>query len=237
MKKCLIMDLDDTLCDYQQAKHNAKRKIDRYLSNRGINANYFWERYQEIEPFLFDLFTRKRITIVEYRNRRFADALNSPSEELISTLNKIYMGEANQHIELFPDAKHFLEELSDSEFVVAVLTNGPADGQRKKIKALGIESYIQQIYISSEIGFSKPNKEAFQLVLDDLHVEASNTWMIGDSIKYDMEGAKACGIRSILVDRHHRYQGTDWMKISALTDLQSDKRHFLDFCDDGRSND
>ncbi|UOQ84063.1 HAD family hydrolase [Gracilibacillus salinarum] len=228
MKKCLMMDLDDTLCDYQQAKHNAKRKIEQYVSAREINAERFWDRYEKIEPELFNQFTRKKITIAEYRFRRFAEALDSPTAEFVTTLNKIYMDEANQNIELFPDAKLFLEKLSESDFELALLTNGPADGQRKKIASLGLEKYIKHFYISSETGFSKPDKKAFCHVLDALHVVESQAWMIGDSIKYDMEGAKASGMRGILVDRYHRYTGRDWVKVGSLTELLGTKRHFIE---------
>ncbi|GAB2564817.1 HAD family hydrolase [Gracilibacillus alcaliphilus] len=226
MPACIILDLDDTLCDYQQAKENAKQKINDVLSEVGVSSKQFWDRYDQFEPALFKQFTEKRLNIREYRYSRFAKSLPSPfhqSKSLIESLNKTYMDEANQNIELFPDADAFLEKIKHTNIQIAILTNGPTDGQRIKIAALGIETYTSNIYISAEIGVAKPDQQAFQYVLDDLDISASRTWMIGDSVKYDLEGAKQAGIKGILVDRQHRCQGDDWAKVDSLMDIPWNK--------------
>jgi FMN phosphatase YigB (HAD superfamily) len=105
----------------------------------------------------------------------------------------------------------------------AVLTNGPADGQRNKIAALGLTDYVDNIYISAEIGCSKPAREAFRYVLDDLQLSSSDVWMIGDSLTVDVEGARRAGIKGILLDRTNQYPDYPGPKVSSLTELLSQK--------------
>jgi FMN phosphatase YigB (HAD superfamily) len=72
------------------------------------------------------------------------------------------------------------------------------------------------IYISAEIGVSKPSKDAFHYVIADMKLSISDVWMIGDSVYYDVEGAIQCGIRGILLDRNDKYPEYAGIKITSL---------------------
>lgn len=222
MVRCFIFDLDDTLCDYQRAMENAKMKVNSILEENELDPARFWDRYHQLEPSLFRQFTENKLTIDEYRFRRYADVLQEVDAKklgLVDRLNAVYMNEANCHIQLFEDTIPFLQLMKEHGLTCAVLTNGPSDGQRKKIEAMGLEDYLDKIYISAEIGYSKPKKEAFQYVLDDLQLSASDVWMIGDSIEYDVEGAQQVGIKGILLDRFNKHPHYKGIKISNLFDL------------------
>ena len=90
MIKHIIFDLDDTLCDYQKAKENAKSHINEVLKTHGIDIDAFWNHFNLVEPVLFRQFADGSITRDEYRIRRFADVLqgsHEKSRELSSELN------------------------------------------------------------------------------------------------------------------------------------------------------
>lgn len=222
MALCMIFDLDDTLCDYQEAMANAKKKVSTLLQGVNVDPSSFWERYHQVEPALFRQFTEKKISIEEYRTRRYRDILlefDINDIQLAQLMNKTYMNEANHNIRLFEDAIPLLEFLKKNGIICVVLTNGPSDGQRSKIKALGLKNYMNKFYISAEIGYSKPNVEAYEYVLNDLQLSASNAWMIGDSLENDVEGALKAGIRGILLDRTNKYSNYQGTKINSLLDL------------------
>ena len=43
--------------------------------------------------------------------------------------------------------------------------------------------------------------------------------MVGDSLAHDIEGARACGIRAILVDRHDYHCDVPVEKVASLRDV------------------
>jgi putative hydrolase of the HAD superfamily len=51
----------------------------------------------------------------------------------------------------------------------------------------------------------KPHPTIFEAALDRLDVHAGEAVMVGDSLEEDVEGARALGMRAILVDRGDRY--------------------------------
>jgi putative hydrolase of the HAD superfamily len=221
MIKGIIFDLDDTICDYQKAKKNAIIEVNNTLKKANINLEKFWGKYNFLEPKLFREFLILNISRDEYRIRRYTDILKDlvkNSDEMSVCLNKIYMNNANKKIELFNDVKPFIKLLKDKQIEMAILTNGPADGQRDKYSALGLETLIPKIYIGEEIGFAKPNHKSFEYVLNDLSLKASQTVMIGDSIKDDYEGAEKAGIVGVLIDRLNKHVDFEGRKIGGLSE-------------------
>jgi len=71
------------------------------------------------------------------------------------------------------------------------------------IKALELESYFDSITISTEAGAAKPSSQIFEVALAKHQIQNSPemAWHIGDSFKDDYEGAKAVGIKPILIKR------------------------------------
>ena len=66
-------------------------------------------------------------------------------------------------------------------------------------------------------GRTKPHASIFQAVLDRLGVEAREAAMVGDSPEDDVEGARALGMRALLVDREDRHP--EW-RDERLRDLR-----------------
>ncbi len=221
MVRAVIFDLDDTLCDYQKARKNAITHVNAILVNNGIDTDKFWDNYQKKEPVLWREFMDDTITKEEYRIRRYKDALPEKFCELAEKLNRVYMEEANHNIQLFEDVIPLLKMLNMKGIKPAILTNGPSDGQRDKIRVLNLEKYIQNIYISEEIGLSKPNRDVFEYVVRELHVEPCTVVMVGDSLEEDIKGAELAGIKAVLIDRMNKYKNYTGARIMTLMELQN----------------
>jgi len=218
----IIFDLDDTLCDYQEAKRNAISKVNHILREHGIDVDQFWKTYRVVEPVLWRQFLDKKIIKKEYRVRRYADPLRSLyefPEELADELNRVYMKNANCAIELFEDVIPLLKILKEKQIIPVIFTSGPSDGQRDKLKALSLEELVEHIYISEEIGVSKPSVDAFEFVLKKLDAHPEEVLMVGDSLEDDIKGAEQAQIRAVLIDRDHKYQEYAGEKIDTLLDL------------------
>lgn len=220
--KYLFFDLDDTLCNYKQARANARVKINQLLLENKMQAEVFWKGFKQAESELMNQFLQNHLSKPEYRFRRFYDVLKQfldNSSELAEKLNHIFMSEGNSNIQLFADVKPFLKRCVDQGIQLAILTNGPADGQRIKIKNLALENYIDKIYISEEVGSSKPDEKYFLHVLKDLKIQPDQSVMIGDSVRHDYVGCKSVGIPFILIERFEKNPEFEGIRVQSLTEL------------------
>ena len=71
---------------------------------------------------------------------------------------------------------------------------------------------------SKHHGYVKPHRSIFEAALDALDVTAADAAMVGDSPEDDIEGARALGMRAILLDRegvHPDWEGA----IHSLAEL------------------
>ena len=71
--------------------------------------------------------------------------------------------------------------------------------------ALGVDAWVS----SGAHGKVKPSPTIFRAALDLLDVEPSAAVMVGDTVADDIEGARAVGMRAILIDREGRYDVED----------------------------
>jgi putative hydrolase of the HAD superfamily len=138
-----------------------------------------------------------------YRVGAWADALESagrPDEELAQELAERFVEERRGRHDLFDDVQPTLDVLARTHRL-AVVTNGAADIQREKIRATGLDVYLDAVVISSEVGSGKPDAEPFRRALAQLEVTAGDAVVVGHSPRRDVAGARAAGIHAILLDR------------------------------------
>lgn len=100
----------------------------------------------------------------------------------------------------FDDAVGALEAL-DGAYSLAVLSNGPADVQRAKLRASGLERFFAVVVVSSEIGCGKPDRRMFDVALNGLSVDPKDAVMVGDSLERDIAGARNAGVASVWLNR------------------------------------
>lgn len=70
---------------------------------------------------------------------------------------------------------------------------------RTVLKTLDIEKYFDEVIISAEVGYNKPNKEIFDITKSKY--PNADFYMIGDSINADIVGGNQNGMTTVLVHR------------------------------------
>jgi putative hydrolase of the HAD superfamily len=75
------------------------------------------------------------------------------------------------------------------------------------LKALKLEEFFTSVTISTQVGAAKPDPQIFAVALQKHYCNAPDAWHIGDSFKQDYQGAKAAGLRAILLDRPEQMAG------------------------------
>jgi len=69
------------------------------------------------------------------------------------------------------------------------------------LEALNLAQFFSSVTISTEVGAAKPEPEIFYAGLEKHNCPIDAAWHIGDSYKEDYQGAKAAGLRAILLNR------------------------------------
>lgn len=101
---------------------------------------------------------------------------------------------------LFPDTRQALVALAP-KFKLGIITNGTGDVQREKIALTGLAEQMSAILVSGELGTGKPAPAIFWTALHHLGVSAGQAVHVGDSLTYDIAGAKAAGVLADWMNR------------------------------------
>lgn len=221
--KLAIFDLDDTLIDFAATRRVACGHLSDRLDRAGVDSAAFMAVYPALDRELFVRFERGELTREAYRLRRFADPLArigvSEANGLVHELNRIFMDCVNDAPLLFDDAVPVLARLREEGVSTAILTNGPSDGQRRKLRATGLDGMVDWIAIGEETGHSKPLVQAYVCVVQRFALEPGHALMVGDSPELDYDGARRAGLRALLVDRDARHAGSGRDTIGSLLHL------------------
>ena len=101
---------------------------------------------------------------------------------------------------LYPEVLQALAALRLLEFRLVVLSNW----DRRLLQTLAdvrLDPFFEKVYISTLIGYAKPDPGAFHYVMKDLNVSPQEILHIGDSLEEDVLGAQRARIRAIYLNR------------------------------------
>jgi HAD superfamily hydrolase (TIGR01549 family) len=120
-----------------------------------------------------------------------------------------------RHFELFVDVRPALAALRAAGIMLGLLSNTERDlGLFVAHHGLDVDAVLT----SRLHGKTKPHETIFRRMLELLDVPAVDAVMVGDTIEDDVEGARAVGMRAILVDRECLYPDAD-DRLDDLTTL------------------
>ena len=221
--KLVIFDLDDTLINFAATRQVAHAQLAEVLGQEGIDAPSYLRACTELDRPLFSLFEQGQLTRNEYRVRRFADPFArlglTPCEGLVDRLNQLFMACVNDSPLLYDDVWPTLERMQAAGLRTAILTNGPSDGQRRKLRATGLGDRVDHVAIGEEIGVSKPHAAAFQAVVASFGLSNADALMVGDSPTLDYDGAINAGLQAVLLDRDGVHAAAARRSLRSLHEL------------------
>jgi putative hydrolase of the HAD superfamily len=123
--------------------------------------------------------------------------------------------ERHENFEIYDDVPDALATLRSSGLRLGLVSNSSRDvGEFARHHGLEVDAGISSFHH----GRTKPHASIFRAVLDLLAVEPADAVMVGDTIADDIEGARALGMRAILVDREGVNAGFE-PRIETLNEL------------------
>ncbi len=199
-----LFDLDNTILDFDKTSKNAFFDTLDFFSIEKSQANY--KIYHNINSAYWSSYEKKEINADELRTGRFRDFLQkiqvSIKEDVVS---KKYLENLVNHSFEIEGARKVIENLSKTA-QLAIITNGLSDVQHKRIAKHKLKSFFKHIFISDEMGVSKPNKEFFEIVYNKINMPKKNkVLVIGDNPYSDILGANNFGFDTM----HYNYKQKD----------------------------
>lgn len=178
----IIFDLDDTLYSEKEYVRSGYRKI----------AELFPE-IKGAEELLWKFFQEKKSALDEFLK----------CEDIFTEANKAKCLEVYRFhkpdIHLYSGVREMLKRLKRN-YKLGMITDGRPEGQRAKIKALGLEEIFDQIIITDELGgteYRKPNETAYRMMAKKFGTEFGAMCYVGDNTKKDFIAPMKLGMKSI----------------------------------------
>jgi putative hydrolase of the HAD superfamily len=101
---------------------------------------------------------------------------------------------------LYPEVMETLAALKQRGLILDVISN--FDSRLVRIlDGLGVGSQFESIFVSSRIGYAKPDRRIFDAALHSHGLTPAQALHVGDSEIYDLDGARQAGLKGVLIDR------------------------------------
>jgi HAD superfamily hydrolase (TIGR01549 family) len=212
--RAVLFDVDFTLC-----RPGPELSADRYAliaARHGVSVDA--SRYDDArEAAALNLKRHPELLHDDTIWHRFTEeifvGMGGPPQIASECAREIEQGwEVSENFELFEDALPVLDELRAAQLRIGLVSNGIRDlAQFVTHHRLDVDAIVD----SRTHGRVKPHPTIFQAALERLGVDAAEAAMVGDSLEEDIEGARALGMRAILIDRDERHAEVE----ERLTDL------------------
>ena len=178
----VIFDLDDTLYSEKDYVRSGYAKVAEAFPEIENMASKLWSAFENNEQ------------AIDYVLRSEGMMTKANHAKALSIYRNHF-----PDINLYDGVREMIERISNSRFV-GLITDGRPEGQRNKIKALGLDSIIDCIIITDELGgieYRKPNTFAVELMQKKANVGFERMIYIGDNIAKDFIGPEKCGMNTL----------------------------------------
>ena len=177
--KGIIFDLDDTLYSEKEYILSGFRKVSEYLGGDYTEklTNYFQIGRPAIDELLRELG-------------------REDEKEQVLGLYRLHMPD----IHLYEGVPELIRKLKANGKKVGIITDGRPEGQRNKIKVLGLDKLVDDIIITDELGgpqFRKPCDIAFRIMQMRFKLPASQIAYVGDNPVKDFQAPRQLGMKGI----------------------------------------
>lgn len=119
-------------------------------------------------------------------------------EERADDAAAAYRGAIEDALEPVTGAEAVVRLLGE-RFRVGLLTDGPARAQRSKLDRLGWTDLFDATVVTGDLGAPKPDRGAFDALLDALEATPAETVYVGDDPERDVAGAARAGMATVHV--------------------------------------
>lgn len=194
--KAIFFDYDNTLVNYMQADILALTRLAESLPDKIEPGAFIESAGQHIMAF-HNLFSLGLVNPGRMHTYRLANTFQDYGLEWRQDYLEIYLDcYLNNHY-IYPGAIELLKSLS-GQVKLGIVTNSYLVSEQKvRIQRSGLGQHFDDILVCAEIGQYKPAPRAFLHLVDKYNLVPGECIYVGDSEKYDIQGAKNAGLISV----------------------------------------
>ena len=196
-----LFDLDQTLLDFHASEYKALGIV---LKASGLSfTDEIYRAFKACNKALWLELEKGNISRTELFTRRFQDVFSrcegdasgldplKVNDDFIRTMsvNGVLMDGALEFV------RKLRENIPDARIYIA--SNGATINAKGRIASTGLDQYIDGLFISEDMGVTKPDAAFFDICLEQIGEPKSSCIMIGDSLSSDMLGAKNASLNSV----------------------------------------
>lgn len=208
--KSVIFDLDGTLINSAPDIAEAVNKTIASMGYEALSVDY-------VEQFIGN---GSRDLIEQILIDLQVDYDHATIDEKLAEYKQHYSNNPATKTHFFPYVKEDLKALKDAGLTLGICTNKPHKLTALVLKELGIDDYFQCFYGADAVEHSKPHANHLQTVMQDMGVDYTTTFYVGDT-EVDRKCAHSAQTPFFIVPwggGAHIPQGSDYT-INRLSDL------------------
>jgi putative hydrolase of the HAD superfamily len=201
--KAVFFDLDDTLFSTTDFAAQARRAAVDNMRRHGLRlpTEHLLRELQEVIAEFSSNHEQHFDKLLLRLPRRSFDGVNPAI--LVAAGVQAYHDAKFRHLKPYPDVPPVLARLARTDLLRGIITAGLAVKQGDKLLRLGIYDYFTPtaIFISDQIGISKPNPKLFQRACEEVGVGPEETMYVGDHPLHDIDPAVELGMVTVRIKR------------------------------------
>lgn len=223
--KHIFFDLDNTIWDFDKNSYETLSNlyVTYDLESLGVPSfDFFHEKYKERNAMMWEEYRLGKIDKPTLRDKRFQFTfwdMGLDPELVPIGLAADYLKQGPSKNHLFPHAHEVLSYLKE-KYVLHIITNGFEEAQHIKLESADLYKYFEEIVISEQTGFRKPDVRIFEYSQQKAKAKPEECLMIGDGLEVDCLGAQAAGWHAIYFNPLRiPHQEKPEMEIASLDEL------------------
>ena len=205
--RAVLFDIDDTLFSTTHFAELARRNAVRAMVETGIGLP---EEVvlRELEEVIAEFSSNYDHHFDQLLRRLRPKALEKVNSALIVAAGvAAYHDTKFRELKPFDDVLPLLEALRRAGLLTGIITHGWTVKQAEKIVRLGLVPHLDPgaVFISDQLGISKPNPKIYSIALRDLGLKPSEAMYVGDNPTHDVAPPKSIGMIAVWARRAARH--------------------------------
>jgi putative hydrolase of the HAD superfamily len=201
--KAVLFDLDDTLFSTTAFARRARTNAVRAMVEAGLDVPEEVVS-RELEEVLTEFSSNYEHHYDKLLQRLRPESLERLNPALVVAAGVVaYHDTKFRELVPFDDVVPLLRDLKAAGIKNGIVTHGWTVKQAEKMVRLGLVPWLdpEAVFISDQIGISKPNPKLWQVALYDLGLAPAEVMYVGDSPEHDIAPPQTLGITTVWARR------------------------------------